>query len=76
MRTGCSMLGNLEPEGDFSNQQQAADRLLGALPGIINYWYRFSHDGVRIDTATDEPSLAGHFLRTLSGESLTNCISA
>ena len=69
MRTGCSMLGNLEPEGDFSNQQQAADRLLGALPGIINYWYRFSHDGVRIDTATDEPSLAGHFLRTLSGES-------
>ena len=21
MRTGCSMLGNLEPEGDFNNQQ-------------------------------------------------------
>ena len=69
MRTGCSMLGNLEPEGDFENQQRTADRLLGALPGIINYWYRFSHDGVRIDTATDEPSLAAHFLRTLSGES-------
>ncbi len=69
MRTGCSMLGNLEPEGDFENQQLTADRLLGALPGIINYWYRFSHDGVRIETATDEPSLAGHFLRTLSDES-------
>ena len=69
MRTGCSMLGNLEPEGDFENQQRTADRLLGALPGIINYWYRFSHDGVRIDTATDEPSLAAHFLRMLSGES-------
>ena len=69
MRTGCSMLGNLEPEGDFENQQRTADRLLGALPGIINYWYRFSHDGVRIDTATDEPSVAAHFLRTLSGES-------
>ena len=69
MRTGCSMLGNLEPEGDFENQQRTADRLLGALPGIINYWYRFSHDGVRIDTATDEPSLAAHFLCTLSGES-------
>lgn len=69
MRTGCSMLGNLEPEGDFENQQRTADRLLGALPGIINYWYRFSHDGVRIETATDEPSLAGHFLRTLSDES-------
>ena len=31
MRTGCSMLGNLEPEGDFGNQQKTADRLLGAL---------------------------------------------
>ena len=69
MRTGCSMLGNLEPEGDFSNQQQVADRLLGALPGIINYWYRFSHDDVRIETSTDEDSMAGHFLRTLKGDS-------
>ena len=69
MRTGCSMLGNLEPEGDFDNQQSVADRLLGALPSIINYWYRFSHDGVRIDTDTGEDSIAGHFLATLKGES-------
>ena len=69
MRTGCSMLGNLEPEGDFGNQQAVADRLLGALPSIINYWYRFSHDGVRIDTDTGEDSIAGHFLATLKGES-------
>ena len=44
MRTGCSMLGNLEPELDFDQQQEVADRLLGALPSIINYWYRYSHD--------------------------------
>ena len=69
MRTGCSTLGNLEPEGDFDNQQPVADRLLGALPSIINYWYRFSHDGVRIDTDTGEESIAGHFLATLTGES-------
>lgn len=68
LRTGCSMLGNLEPEGGFGNQQRAADRLLGALPGIINYWYRFSHEGVRIETDTDAESLAGHFLQTLTGE--------
>jgi len=68
LRTGCSMLGNLEPEDGFENQQRAADRLLGALPGIINYWYRFSHEGVRIDTDTDAESLAGHFLQTLTGE--------
>ena len=69
MRTGCSMLGNLEPEGDFDNQQAVADRLLGALPSIINYWYRYSHDGVRIDTDTGEDSIAGHFLATLKGQS-------
>ena len=69
MRTGCSMLGNLEPEGDFENQQKVANRLLATLPGIINYWYRYSHEGVRVDTATDEDSIAGHFLKTLTGSS-------
>jgi 2-methylcitrate synthase len=69
MRTGCSMLGNLEPEGDFSNQLDVADRLLGALPSIINYWYRFSHDGERIETETDDDCIAGHFLSTLLGKS-------
>ena len=68
MRTGCSFLGNVEPEGDFSRQQEVADRLLSALPAIINYWYRYSHDGVRIETDTDESSLAGHFLHLLHGK--------
>jgi len=67
MRTGCSMLGNLEPEGDFSRQNEVADRLIATLPSIINYWYRFSHEGVRIETATDDESVAGHFLHLLSG---------
>jgi 2-methylcitrate synthase len=35
MRTGCSMLGNLETETDFSQQDEASDRLLAALPSII-----------------------------------------
>ena len=67
MRTGCSMLGNLEPEGDFQNQHDVADRLLGVLPSIVTYWYRYSHDGVRVETETDDASLAGHFLTTLKG---------
>jgi 2-methylcitrate synthase len=67
LRTGCSMLGNLEPEGDFKAQNAVADRLLAVLPSIINYWYRFSHDGKRIETGTDADSLAGHFLETLLG---------
>ena len=68
MRTGCSMLGNLEPEGGFENQQDIADRLLGAMPSIVNYWYRYSHQGVRAEVETDANSLAGHFLETLTGK--------
>jgi 2-methylcitrate synthase len=66
MRTGCSMLGNLETEQDFSEQTQHIERMLAVFPSIICYWYRFSHDGVRIDTvANDIDSIGGHFLALL-----------
>lgn len=68
MRTGASMLGNLEPELDFSAQQDVADRLLATLPSIITYWYRFSHDGVRVDTQSTSDTLGGHFLELLTGK--------
>ena len=67
LRTGCSMLGNLEPEGDFANQDQVADRLLASIPSMMAYWYRFAHDGERIDTETDDDTLAGHILRMITG---------
>jgi 2-methylcitrate synthase len=67
MRTGCSFLGNLEPENDFSEQHRAANRLLAAFPAIMCYWYKFSHDGEDISCVTDEESLGGHFLRLLNG---------
>ncbi|MGL4268731.1 MAG: citrate/2-methylcitrate synthase, partial [Plesiomonas sp.] len=50
MRTGCSVLGNLEPETEFSQQIHVAERLLAVLPAMICYWYRFSHQHVRIRT--------------------------
>ena len=65
LRTGVSFLGNIEPEGDFSNQSDVADRLLACLPSILLYWHRYHADGVRIDTATDDDSVAGHFLHML-----------
>jgi len=68
MRTGCSMLGNLEMEQSFAQQDDVIDRLLATLPGIICYWYRFSHEGVRIDTALDDESIGAHFLHMLAGE--------
>lgn len=68
MRTGCSMLGNLETEHDFSGQHDCVDRMLAVFPSIINYWYRFSHEGIRIETATDDDSIAAHFLHLLHGK--------
>src|SRR5699024_6930406 len=68
MRTGVSMLGNLETEKSFDEQQDVADRILATLPAIICYWYRFSHDGVRIEENTDDDSIGAQFLHLLKGE--------
>jgi 2-methylcitrate synthase len=65
MRTGISMLGNLETENDFSEQTDHIDRMMAAFPGIINYWYNFSHNGKRINVETDAESIAEQFLWTL-----------
>lgn len=68
LRSGCSVLGNLEPEGDFSNQDHVADRLLAVFPSIMAYWHRFVSDGSRIDTETDDETIAGHLLHMLTGK--------
>ncbi|MBL4606830.1 MAG: 2-methylcitrate synthase, partial [Pseudomonadales bacterium] len=68
IRTGCSMLGNLETETDFAQQGKATDRMLACFPSIICYWYRFSHDGVRVEVETDDDSIGGHFLHMLHDE--------
>ena len=65
LRTGVSFLGNIEPEGDFSNQNNVADRLLACLPSMLVYWHRFQTDGKRIETETDDDSVSGHFLHML-----------
>jgi len=68
LRTGCSLLGALEPETDFRRQQEIADRLVAILPAILAYWYHFTRNRKRIDTLSDEESLAGHLLHLLHGE--------
>ncbi|MBB1488933.1 bifunctional 2-methylcitrate synthase/citrate synthase [Oceanospirillum sediminis] len=65
MRTGISMLGNLEEEKDFSEQTDHIDRMMAIFPSIINYWYNFSHNGKRINVETDAESIAEQFLWTL-----------
>lgn len=68
LRSGCSLLGNYEPEDDNQPQVNVADRLLAAFPSMLLYWWRFHQDGVRIDTVTDDDSVAGHFLHLLHGK--------
>jgi 2-methylcitrate synthase len=65
LRSGVSVLGNVEAEGDFSNQSHVADRLLACLPSMLLYWHRFHADGKRIDVEKDDDSVSGHFLHML-----------
>jgi 2-methylcitrate synthase len=68
LRTGCSFLGTLEPERNFDQQVNIADRLLACFPYMLVYWYRYHQEGKRINTSSDELSLAGHFLSLLQGK--------
>ena len=71
MRTGCSMLGTLEPESADRNIDAAkdlGDRLIACFGSILIYWYHFSHNGKRIDVESDENSIAAHFLYLLHGK--------
>ena len=68
LRTGCSTLGCLEPEGSRRDQREIADRLLAIFPSILLYWHQFHKQGKRIETQTDDPGVAAHFLHLLLGK--------
>lgn len=66
MRTGCSMLGTLEAEkSDFSNQDRVIKRLLGIFPSILLYWHHYTTNGEKMDTKSDQKTIAGYFLEKL-----------
>lgn len=71
MRTGCAMLGTLEPEAEDRNTDAAinlGDRLISSFGSILLYWYHFSHNGKRVEVETDDDSIAAHFLHVLHGK--------
>ena len=68
LRTGCSMLGVLEPETNFGQQLEKTERLLGAFPSMLVYWYKATHDGEQIGFDSEENSIAGYFLDLLHGK--------
>ena len=65
LRTACSMLGTLEPETNFAQQYDIADRLLALFPGIMCYWYAFHYQNREISGESDERTVGGHFLALL-----------
>ena len=70
LRTACSALGSVLPEGEAHKLAEArdiADRLMASFGSMLLYWYHFSHSGKRIDVETDDDSIGGHFLHLLHG---------
>jgi len=71
LRTGCSALGCMEPEGPGQGPLELADRLIGAFPSMLMYWHWFHTAGKRIETDCDANSVAGHILSLLHGRAPT-----
>jgi 2-methylcitrate synthase len=67
LRTGCSFLGNIEPEENFSQERDIADRLLALFPGMLCYWHAYHTLDKEISGETDEETVGGHFLALLHG---------
>jgi 2-methylcitrate synthase len=74
LRTGCSMLGNLEQEklpqagagaASTAGARDLADRLLACFPSMLLYWHHFATAGKRILVDTADASIAAHFLHLL-----------
>jgi 2-methylcitrate synthase len=68
LRTGCSALGCIEPEGGHRDLLSAANRLLASFPSMLLYWHQFVRTGQRIETQTDDSGMAAHFLHLLWGQ--------
>jgi 2-methylcitrate synthase len=71
LRTGCSVLGTLEPEPESHATQGArdiADRLMASFGSMLLYWFHFANSGKRIEVETDDDSIGGHYLHLLHGK--------
>ena len=66
MRTACSVLGAVEPELSFAEQERAAERLLAFFPSAIGYWYRYAHFGERIEVNIQGGNIAAQLLRLIT----------
>jgi 2-methylcitrate synthase len=71
LRTGCSVLGTLEPEKEshpIEGARNIADRLMASFGSMLLYWHHYAFSGKRIEVETDDDSIGGHYLRLLHGK--------
>ena len=71
LRTACSVLGAVLPEGEehkLAPSRDIADRLMASFGSMLLYWYHFSHSGRRIEVETEDDSIGGHILHLLHGK--------
>ena len=71
LRTGCSVLGAVEPEKEDHNiagARDIADRLMASFGSMLLYWHHYSRAKRRIEVETDDDSIGGHFLTLLQGK--------
>jgi 2-methylcitrate synthase len=71
LRTGCSMLGCLEPEGKGRDEFAVADRLTACFGPMLLTWYLHAHGKKKLPAADGEDTIAGSFLYQLHGKSPT-----
>ena len=71
LRTGCSMLGCLEPEGKGRDEFAVADRLTACFGPMLLTWYLHAHGKKKLPVADGEDTIAGSFLYQLHGKSPT-----
>ena len=72
LRTGCSMLGCLEPEGKGRDGKAVADRLTACFGPMLLTWYLHAHGKKKLPNADQEETVAGAFLYQLHGKAPTD----
>lgn len=69
LRTGCSTLGNIEPEQNKEDPLLIPDRLIACFSSILFYWIHFHRHKKRVNLQTPEETIAGHILYLMKGHS-------
>ncbi len=73
LRTGCSVLGVLEPESKNHSGQEIANRLIALFPAMLLYWYHYQNSQQRINTELDTIGTPAYFLQLLHNDPPEPC---